>query len=131
MKRKSASISFRDRGESMMISNLNFTLTGPIKIPIVNTMRWQAVIVLLAIALSIVVPPSLPLMIGQGGQASIGTLDVCHSSLPALASNGNMPCVSECPCRPLPLAQKKVSEIANPPFKPLLIAFQDERPPKV
>jgi hypothetical protein len=94
-------------------------------------MRWQAIIVLLAVALSIVVPPSLSLTIADGGHSMIGTLDVCHSAAPALSSNGEMPCVNECPCRPLPLAQKKVSEIANPPFKPLLIAFQDERPPKV
>jgi hypothetical protein len=94
-------------------------------------MRWQAIIVLLAVALSIVVPPSLSLTIADGGHAMIGTLDVCHSTAPALSSNGEMPCVNECPCHPLPLAQKKVPEIANSLFKPLLIAFQDERPPKV
>jgi hypothetical protein len=94
-------------------------------------MRWKAIIVLLAVALSIVVPPSLSLMIADGGHPLIGTLDVCHSATPALSSHGDMPCLNECPCCPFPLAQIKVAEITNPPFKPLLLAFQDERPPKV
>ncbi len=94
-------------------------------------MRWKAIIVLLAVALSIIVPPSLSVTIADGGHSMIGTLDVCHSATPALSSNGDMPCVNECPCYPVPLAQHKASEIVNPPRKPLLIAFQDERPPKI
>lgn len=94
-------------------------------------MKWKAIIVLLAIALSIIVPPSLSLTIADGGHAVIGTLDVCHSATPALSSNGDMPCVNECPSYPFPLALHKASEIVNPSNKPLLIAFQDERPPKV
>ncbi len=94
-------------------------------------MRWQAITVLLAIMLSIVVPPSLPMMIIHDGHASIGTLDVCHSSTPALSANGDMPCMGECLCRSLPLTKTGVVEIVNPPFKPFFIAFQDERPPKV
>jgi hypothetical protein len=93
-------------------------------------MRWHAVIILLAIVLSIVVPPSLPLTMLRGGQAEIGTLDVCHSATPAISTNGDMPCMSECPCRPLPLLQNAVVAIEDPLFKPFFIAFQDERPPK-
>jgi hypothetical protein len=94
-------------------------------------MRWKAIIVLLTIALSIIVPPSLSVTIADGGHSMIGTLDICHSATPALSSNGDMPCVNECQCNPVPLAQHKAFEIVNPPCKPLLIAFQDERPPKV
>jgi hypothetical protein len=94
-------------------------------------MKWQAFIVLLAIALSIVVPPSLPFLSDHSAMAAIGTLDVCHSATPALSSNGDMPCVNECACRHLPFAQSKSAEILAPPCKPLLISFQDERPPKV
>jgi hypothetical protein len=94
-------------------------------------MKCQAAIILLAIVLSIVVPPSLPLTILHGGQAEIGTLDVCHSTTPALSSNGDMPCMSESPYKPLPLPQNVVAVIENPQFKPFFIAFQDERPPKV
>lgn len=94
-------------------------------------MKVQAVMILLAIALSIVVPPSLSLTAtAHGGQAMLGTLDVCHAATPALASNGDMPCMNEGMCCPLPLAQYKAPEIANPPFQPFFIAFQDERPPK-
>ncbi len=93
-------------------------------------MKWQALIVLLAIALGIVVPPSLPLLSDHGAMAAIGSLDVCHSATPALSSNGDMPCVHECPCGHLPLSEDKNAAIFTPPFKPLLIPFQDERPPK-
>jgi hypothetical protein len=93
-------------------------------------MKWQAFIVLLAIALSVVLPPSLPFLSDHGAMAAIGTLDVCHSAMPALSANGDMPCVNECSCRPLPLAECKNAEVFTPPFKPLLIAFQDERPPE-
>ena len=93
-------------------------------------MRWQSIIVLLAIALSVVAPPSLPLMAAQGGQAEIGTLDVCRSATPALSSNGDMPCIISCMNRPLPQGLSKVPAVAVPRFNPFCIAFQDERPPK-
>ena len=93
-------------------------------------MKWQAVIVLLAIALCVVAPPVLPLM-ARGGAASIGTLDICHSAAPALSSNGEMPCVNECPCRILPMALSSAVGINNPSCKPIVIAFCDERPPEV
>jgi hypothetical protein len=93
-------------------------------------MRWKAIIVLLAVALSIVVPPSLSLTLADSRHPMIGTLDVCHSATPALSSNGDMPCMNEGAYHPLPLAQNQIVGIATPPFKPLLIAFQEERPPK-
>ena len=93
-------------------------------------MKLQAVIILLAIALSIVVPPSLPMLISQDAEASIGTLDVCHSATPALSSNGDMPCLHETTCRPAALALFAYLHPENNPLKPLFIAFQDERPPR-
>jgi len=93
-------------------------------------MKWQACIVLLAIALSIVLPPSLPFLSDRGAMAAIGTLDVCHSATPALSSNGDMPCLNHCASLPLPFEQKTVAEIARSLFQPFFIAFQDERPPK-
>jgi len=92
-------------------------------------MRWQAAIVLLAITLSMVVLPSLPLA-GRGGQAAIGTLDVCHSAIPALSSNGEMPCLNEYSNAPLPLALQEIIHLVSLPDKSVFIAFQDERPPK-
>ena len=94
-------------------------------------MKWNAVFVLLAIAVGILVPPSLPIMIAHGGQASIGVLDVCHNATPALSSNGEMPCVNECPCRLLHLEPGRMHGMVKSPCKPVLIAFQEELPPKV
>lgn len=96
-----------------------------------DSMKWKTYIVLLAIALSTLAPPPLPLLSGQDAMAEIGMLDVCHSSVPALASNGDMPCVylpfaGELP--PFPL--QETTQIVNEPCKPCFIAFQDERPPK-
>ena len=92
-------------------------------------MRWQSIILLLAITLSIVVPPSLQLA-GRGAQAAIGTLDVCHSATPALSSDGEMPCLTECSGSPLPLALQEVIHLLSLPDTSIFIAFQDERPPK-
>lgn len=100
------------------------------KIPILFSMRWTSIIVLLAIALSIVVPPALPIMAARDGQAEIGTLDICHSATPALSSNGEMPCIHACMNQPLPPGLSTVPAVATPRFKPFCIAFQDERPPK-
>ncbi len=93
-------------------------------------MRWQAFIILAAIVLSIAGPPTLILTGVHDSRTEIGTLDVCHSSAPALSSNGEMPCVNECTFNAHPLAPSMVSEISNSPCKPFYIAFQDERPPK-
>ncbi len=93
-------------------------------------MRWLAVVILSAIVLGVFIPPSLTVMIADRGSAAIGTLDVCHSATPALASDGDMPCVNECPRQPSRPAQTEVARIENPLFKPLFIVFQDERPPK-
>jgi hypothetical protein len=93
-------------------------------------MKWQALIVLLAIALSIIVPPSLPFLSDHGATTAIGALDVCHSAMPALSANGDMPCVSESLCRPLHLDLYDISAMVNPPLKLSAMSFQDERPPK-
>jgi hypothetical protein len=93
-------------------------------------MKWQAVVILFAIAVSIAVPPSLSLTVVHDKQAAIGVLDVCHSAAPALFSNGDMPGVGECSCHPVYQTLKKTAEPANSLFKPLLFAFQEERPPK-
>ncbi len=93
-------------------------------------MRWQSIILLLALVLSIAAPPALPIMAAQGGQTEIGTLDVCHTATPALSSHGDMPCINVCMNQPLPQGLSTVSVVAPSLFKPFCIAFQDERPPK-
>lgn len=93
-------------------------------------MKQQAIIILCAIALSLLLPPSVPFMSDHGTLASIGVLDVCNSAKPALASQGDMPCMHECACCPLPLAQGALADITNPSFPPSFIASLDERPPQ-
>jgi hypothetical protein len=93
-------------------------------------MKWQAVIVLLALGFSIAVPMSFSIPSDHGNHSMIGNLDVCHSSVPAISANGGMPCVHQCPCDHMHLVQVKIAQIAHPRFRPFLIAFQDERPPK-
>lgn len=93
-------------------------------------MKWQAVIVLLAIALSIAVPPSFPMSVMGGGEAQLGILDLCHAGTPSIVSNGDMPCANECPCRLLPPAHCSGPSILATSCKPLFIEYQIERPPK-
>ncbi len=93
-------------------------------------MKWQAVIVLLAIALTIFAPPALPLMIAQGGQAQIGTLDVCHSAAPALSANGEMPCLNSLPLDQQPKFSMTYSVQQKPFFLQLLPTFDTEHPPR-
>jgi hypothetical protein len=92
-------------------------------------MRWQACIVLVAITLSIIVPPYLPLAC-RGGQAAIGTLDVCHSAVPALSSNGDMPCAIACPCLPLPFAPAENMRVHHSSIQAFSLIRNQERPPK-
>jgi hypothetical protein len=93
-------------------------------------MKSQAIIILLAIALGVVAPPSLPLMIHHGTGVAIGTLDLCHSSAPALFSSVEMPGIS---MYPLPYRYFAISAIAenhDPLARPFYIVFHDERPPE-
>jgi hypothetical protein len=93
-------------------------------------MKWKAVLILVSIVMSIIIPPVLPVMTADGGNTLIGTLDVCHSSTPALSSNGTVPCINECACNHLPLAQIIAVGMMNTPLKATLLVFQVERPPK-
>jgi hypothetical protein len=110
--------------------NYNFYIDKLFCSSYIANMKWQAIIILLAIALSIVVPSSLPFLSDQGAMAAIGTLDICHSSTPALSSTGDMPCISGSSCNPLPLALEDTIKIVPLLSKPYFIANQDERPPK-
>ena len=95
---------------------------------------WQAVqsvIVLLAILCSIVAPPSLCLAAADGGHEMIGTLDVCHSTSPALSARGSQPCVHESICYVPSPTLETFYEIVVSAVTPISISFPDERPPKI
>lgn len=92
-------------------------------------MRVKTVIVLVAIAFSVLSPLSLHLVVSHG-QASLEAFDVCHAATPAIASNGDMPCLNETSCFPCQSAQVDVVRIVKPLFRPFVLIFQEERPPK-
>jgi hypothetical protein len=93
-------------------------------------MRWQAVIVLVAIAVSIVVPPSLPRTIAHDVKSTIGTLNVCPSATPALSSNGEMPCINAVPCTHNPALYVAFCKSTDLVFTQLFLLKQNEHPPK-
>jgi len=93
-------------------------------------MKWQAVIVLLAIALTILAPPALPLMNVPGRHAQIGALDVCHSATPAVAANGEMPCINSTPAVHCPTSFVAHTVSQKPFFLQSLLTFDSEHPPK-
>jgi hypothetical protein len=93
-------------------------------------MKWQAIIVLLAIALTVLAPPSLPLTVARGGHAEIGDLDVCHQATPALSSAGEMPCINSVPAVHRPASFVTLSASQKPFFLQSLFTFDREHPPK-
>ena len=57
-------------------------------------MRWKAIIVLAAIVLAFAAAPLTLQVVVADNRVRIGTLDVCHSAVPALSLNGDMPFLS-------------------------------------
>ncbi len=92
-------------------------------------MRMISILILIAFAFMALSPTAVLCLQSGPDDESIGMLNVCHKSISGV--NPDLPCISECSCLPLPLTRNELNEIANPSFKHLLIAFQEERPPKV
>jgi len=112
------------------MSNSNFTLTVSDNVRIFQLMKWNVFIVLFAVLVGVVVPPSLPLIASSGEQASLGKLDVCHSATPALSSNGEMPCVHMTANGIIPEMTVSVLIAAYPVFPELILATRNEQPPQ-
>lgn len=95
-------------------------------------MRWQTVVVLMAITLSAVFPQSMPLTVASGGQSQSmnGVLNICHSTTPALSSHGEIPCVNTCPSRHIPAPFIAFSKGTETVFTQLFLSKQNEHPPK-
>lgn len=93
-------------------------------------MRFAAIIILLSLELGIMVPPAFALTSTQDDMPCIGTLDVCHTAAPALASGGEMPCVNEsfsCQC---PIVSITTFVRSDPSFVFITILFPIEQPPR-
>ena len=94
-------------------------------------MKWVSIMLLIVLACTVLAPLSLySFTITQGG-SFLANLDVCHSAAPALSSNGEMPCLSECPCSFAPAVSISANEPAYPLFTELLLPTRNEHPPKV
>jgi hypothetical protein len=91
-------------------------------------MRRISITLVIAIGMMILAT-ALP-MCPNAGQCTVNiqTLDVCHGSAPGI--NLDTPySIDECCCLLHPQLID-VWKISDSPFKPLLISFQDERPPR-
>jgi hypothetical protein len=95
-----------------------------------TAMKLQSILILTAILLSIAVPPSLTVVINNDMHTSIVALDICHSSTPALSSNGDMPCVHAAPYLLMPSPVIAANINANHAVPLFILSLQDERPPK-
>jgi hypothetical protein len=93
-------------------------------------MKWQALIVLIAIIVSVVSPPSLPQTLTKEEKSMIGILDVCQSATPSISSNGDMPCVNECLYSHVPATFVAFSDSHHSVLTQMLFPKLNERPPK-
>ena len=93
-------------------------------------MKVRSVIVLFAIAVSVLSPLSVHLTIAHG-QTSIEALDVCHAGSLALSASHDMPGVSQ-PIYGLYLpARVEGAQILDTTLKLFPPTFQEEHPPKI
>jgi hypothetical protein len=76
-------------------------------------------------------PPSFSSVIGHDNKPVLGTLDVCHTATPALASNGEMPCMNECPCGHVPASPVAFAKQFDPLISEFLLITRNERPPQI
>jgi len=114
----------------LSLVNFNFTLTTLDRLSYTACMRRISIMLVIVIGLMTLMPA--PAMYPHAEQAavSIQPYDICHGS--ATGINLDMPySIHACSCNLLPLLVAGVRKNLDTPFKPLLITFQDERPPRV
>ncbi len=109
---------------------MNFTLTGRGIFFIVISMKWLAVITLAAVSFTVLAPTSLPFMVTSDGTERIGALDVCHSTVPVVSSNEEMPCINSVPAACSPMCLVALTDSQKPFFLLSLFTFDSEQPPK-
>ena len=95
----------------------------------ITAMRWQCLIVLMAITVSAVASPSLPPTIAYDRESMIEVLNVCHPVTLALSSNGDMPYMNEHRCSHVPLPSDSCSESLHPVTTPMFFPKTNEHPP--
>jgi hypothetical protein len=93
-------------------------------------MKARAIVILIALVLSIFAPLSVAQSPAGSGTFLIA-LDVCDAANPAVSANSTMLGIHECPCIILPGGFVGFTRIADVMFHPLLIASQEEHPPRI
>ncbi len=94
-------------------------------------MKFQAIAVLLALVIGIMAPPLVPYQPLAARESQIGTLDVCHSAIPALSSQGEMPVLTT-PCACITQTADAITfAVIDPQLLSSLTSFPEERPPKI
>jgi len=94
-------------------------------------MKYIAAIILIVLCLT-VLSPLTTVRITSGAQTvSFKTLDVCHQGGSMVLNNGDMPFVSEHPCKHAPLSFANLLEPSVSATKLPLISIPIELPPKI
>jgi len=88
-------------------------------------------LILLALVISAMIPNIAITYAATDNETMIVTLDVCSPLSSAATANADMPSLHECMCSLTPLASTSSYTTANPIFNPFIIAFQEDRPPRV
>lgn len=92
-------------------------------------MKPVALLVLALFCLVMLSPGSMTSPQAAGDAVCIHNLDVCHSKV--AGANPDLPCISQCPCKMVPLGIYIADAISTPPFMQFIIAFTDEDPPRI
>jgi hypothetical protein len=91
-------------------------------------MRLVSTLLLIALVFTVLSPTPALNPCTEFGETTIEALDVCHSAAPII--DPELPYISAYACTPLPLRLAGVHEPFHSSIKPVLFAYQDERPPK-
>ncbi len=93
------------------------------------TMRLKAALILVALFASILSPLTFDVY-GHDDRTVLVTLDVCKASGVSLSVSAELPVIHEPFCNLLPPDSAFHREGADPEFKPFIITFQKDRPPR-
>ena len=85
---------------------------------------------LLAFAITAIIPPVTIVDVTNSDQPSIFALDVCTPLNSAVTANADMPSLHECMCSLAPPASASFYIALNPVFNPFIIVFPEDRPPR-
>jgi hypothetical protein len=95
-----------------------------------SKMKAGVLLTLIALMVSIVVPLSITLS-HDGSGTFLVALDICGAANPAVSADSTMPGIHERPCTVIPGGFVGFTQMIDAMFHPLLIAAQEEHPPRI